>query len=448
MQSSRREIPEAIEPIFPELAPNRPLDLYTGLFEIRLSDKSIILKGDITYRWIPKNQVVFNGELMSKGFDSFPVLGSQAELVINGDVTGSVMITYIGIGSTPLLSGYLISDILLGGDRSITAHHFLFAIPNMTNISGKEFFQKRKNGDDSFKRGRISLTTKDFCVDIDPSDSITTDQKYIRHEGGYAVTHWGRLSFSKPIGFKQMKDVVFPLSMFLSFVTGRRLHVQYIRAIHDNKELWTDYTPYRTTAYKPVTPWYSPPFDDHYQDAWSKFYELWTNDENDRDSLTTLVYWYLLVNTNAGEGEGSLIMAQAALELIYNWMLLERDGLIMGKDSESINASNKMRLVLNRLGVSYEIPTPLTSLLGFCKTDKDLCDGPAAIVRIRNTIVHSSKTKRDLARKMDKEALFDALKLSTWYIELSLLHILDFNGQYLNRCLDKVIYVPWAKDIT
>ncbi|MGB4568690.1 MAG: hypothetical protein WBH96_06955, partial [Dysgonamonadaceae bacterium] len=47
--------------------------------------------------------------------------------------------------------------------------------------------------------------------------------------------------------------------------------------------------------------------------------------------------WYVEANSNAGFSEGSIILAQTALELIYNWWIVENKKIILGKDSENIS---------------------------------------------------------------------------------------------------------------
>ena len=87
-------------------------------------------------------------------------------------------------------------------------------------------------------------------------------------------------------------------------------------------------------------------------------------------------------------------MAQTALELIYNWWIIEKKGLISGKDSESLSASNKLRLVLSQLNVSYSIPQGLSRLEKYANDNQDIIDGPEVIVQIRNAIVSNLLGKR------------------------------------------------------
>lgn len=48
---------------------------------------------------------------------------------------------------------------------------------------------------------------------------------------------------------------------------------------------------------------------------------------------------------------------------------------------------------------------------------------------------------------MDVQAKYQALQLALWYIELSILKILKYEGRYWNRAMEKNEIVPWKEAI-
>ena len=125
--------------------------------------------------------------------------------------------------------------------------------------------------------------------------------------------------------------------------------------------------------------------------------------------------------------------------------------MILGKDSDNISASNKIRLLISQLNISSSIPIAFIELEKFKDTTDNVADAPDSIVYIRNAIVHSQEEKRKKLSAIHYKAKYEALQVYIWYIELTLLCILDFNGDYYNRC-SKEIYaikaeqqVPWKK---
>jgi hypothetical protein len=144
-------------------------------------------------------------------------------------------------------------------------------------------------------------------------------------------------------------------------------------------------------------------------------------------------------------------MAQTALELLYNWFIIENKKLIIGKDSENINASNKIRLLLSQLNINYLVPPKFSHLQQFIDDNIQIIDAPDAVVQIRNAIVHSQEEKRKKLSEIHYLAKHQALQLCIWYVEMSLLAILSYNGKYSNRCSiesyssNTVEDVPWMK---
>lgn len=50
------------------------------------------------------------------------------------------------------------------------------------------------------------------------------------------------------------------------------------------------------------------------------------------------------------------MLAQTALELIYNWWVVVEKKVIIGKDSENISASSNIRLLPAQLNMHYDAP--------------------------------------------------------------------------------------------
>jgi hypothetical protein len=59
------------------------------------------------------------------------------------------------------------------------------------------------------------------------------------------------------------------------------------------------------------------------------------------------------------------IMVQMTLELIYNWLIMERNKLILGNDAENIVAAGRIRLLLLHLKVPTAVPAELTNLSAY-----------------------------------------------------------------------------------
>jgi hypothetical protein len=135
------------------------------------------------------------------------------------------------------------------------------------------------------------------------------------------------------------------------------------------------------------------------------------------------------------------MIAQAGLELVFNWLIIERQNLLVFKTNESISAANKIRLILHQINVDFSIPTGLTHIT----TNKSYKTGPETFVYIRNAIVHQQEEKRKKINELPMMLIYEVFKLGVWYLELSILFILDHHGNYCNRTTTVPLrqLVPW-----
>ena len=83
----------------------------------------------------------------------------------------------------------------------------------------------------------------------------------------------------------------------------------------------------------------------------------------------------------------------------------------------------------------------LTQLSEYAKQKMNALDGPQAITYIRNNIVHPEKDETSIPTEVMGEAYY----LGLLYLEMSLLHRLEYNGQYFDRRHGSLNQVPWSK---
>jgi hypothetical protein len=110
-------------------------------------------------------------------------------------------------------------------------------------------------------------------------------------------------------------------------------------------------------------------------------------------------------------------------------------------------------MFLARAGIPTAIPATMTSLnrygIGKYPRDPEMRTGPIALTDYRNEVVHPDRPRRseDLGWKIG----YEARQLALWYLELALLWICDYQGDYVSRPLKprvigEVNRVPWVED--
>lgn len=264
----------------------------------------------------------------------------------------------------------------------------------------------------------------------------------LKGSGGFGITHVGFLERKDGESFSaaDSEAVLQNLYLFLSFVRGAwsspLLPVGFNQA---GQRVYEDWGIRITTPWEPRSSWFDTHHGEWLAPLYSPFVSLLHCGELGR-SVTNALYWYLRSN-RGGEGAGidsGIILGQAALERITTSYLDEQGYVAPGKD----NAAERLRETFSRLQISAEISDGTPSLLQH--KGSAWKDGPEAITKIRNELVHP---KGRLPFKVGA-VIPDAWRLSQRYVELLILRLAGYEGDHSNRLtarwIGQVEPVPWA----
>lgn len=360
----------------------------------------------------------------------------DVRIFINGNLFGKAWISNIrNSGESSELEGILCGECVLG-DKSVPVTKARFCIPNLRTIYGEPVKQIDKDGP-SLARARLYLKNS-YQILLEKNRKFDKQFKKLKDKGGFQILYQGELEDQqgRPILLGKIQELRQCLGFFLSFINGQRTYPLFFQGLHDDEVVWTDYTPFVVSTYSNVFSWAPSLSSKGFSELWEKFCEFWESDTG-KDFLLTALHWYFEANAVKGYTETRVVIAQIALELLYNYLIVEQDRAILGVDSEKISAANKIRLLLNRVKIKPEIPAKFNALNEYVralekKEKDDIIDG---IVSIRNAIVHSQESKRKNLQSTSSDVMYQALELSTWYIEVALLTILDYSGLFNNRIL-------------
>jgi hypothetical protein len=430
--------------------PNEKINIYTGEINFKINNESTIkANGEIYFKWFPHLKTEFTAELLNQNFDKSILESDKLELIINDNIIGRCYINSQNFGQTHTIKGGFFDKIIFG-DKTLIANNFKFSILNLDDFLGEKIEYLQEFGSKS-SMARIKLQHEKFEIFIDKVLEFKNKYELLKENGGYQILYNGEIKIiKKSFSFEKISNLLNILGHFLSFVSGRKNNPLFLTAIYENEILYQEYTGYANYPYEYRQSWNNSYSTKYLNPLFKNFYDLWNSSKDNEFFLTYIIHWYTEVNCNSGYSEGSLIMAQTALELLYNWLIVENKKLIIGKDSENISASNKMRLLLSQLSISCDVPENFKNLENFRK-DSECSDAVEAIVQIRNAIVHSQEGKRKKLSQIDAMVIYQAVQLCTWYIEMSLLFILKFEDQYSNRCSSQIIQSdkletpPWKK---
>lgn len=427
-----RTYPDIIDVPVEMNQPNEPITIHSGPFDLLQNGKTVGLEGTISFGWFPHIGVRLSGKVVSGNPMTWEDRAPKVQLVVNSLIVGNAYLTNISHGDELEIEGTLIDSVVLG-DKSITVAKVHFGIPNLRYFYGEPV--KRVNDTKvQTSRSRLSFENDDFIIHLDKIEDYVNKHRLLTMTGGYLMLYGGTIESKKDsIAFADLHELIISFSHFLTFVNGRRCCPVILKGMYKDEVVWTDYSGYMSEQFKSVPTW---PCHMHVVGLgglWNKWSEI-AKDELDFDFLKTVAHWYGEANSNVALVEGSLILAQTALELIYNWFVVEQKSILIGADATNISAANKIRILLNQLNTSFEIPASLQHLTTYKNSVTEIADGPECFVRIRNAIVHANEDKRKTLAKIPNMARYEALQLALWYIELAMLKILGFEGRYTNRC--------------
>lgn len=234
------------------------------------------------------------------------------------------------------------------------------------------------------------------------------------------------------------------LHLFLSFARGGDCGVTLIAGDDENgRQAWEQWGTYSTYPWFHLSSWLDHRHDNHValSEAFPGFLRIvgqmtYAPD----DPVRVALYWYLRSNESSALQAG-IILTQAALER------LARQLSPMEKYKPSDNAAGRIRAVLKETGIDPIIPQCCKELRAVVPIGS-LCDGPEILTKIRNDLVHA-----EMRTNVSLEAYLEARDLGQWYVELLLLRLFEYEGQYANRLaykyegIWKPEVVPWTRDI-
>lgn len=440
----------AISPILTTEKPNEKIIIYDGEFKLKNSkSESLIIKGEIYFKWFPHIGPKFKGEVQDNELTISVFSEEKFNLEIHGNVVSECYISNQNIGELHTISGGFNNEIILG-DKSLTSQKFKFSLLNFEDYLGESIKYETERGV-TYSRARMLLSNEKFEILIDKDINYKSKYSLLKEDGGFTILYNGEVNILKgSFDYIQISDLMEILGNFLSFVCGKRNTPLFLSAIHEEKILYQDFTGYYNHPYEYRPSWSNTYTTEYLNSLFQNFYKLWKSNPDNKFFLQSIIHWYTEINCNRGYPEGSLILAQTALELLYNWLIIENKKLILGKDTENLSASNKIRLLISHLSISYEVPTKFNRLEKYRK-DSKLADAVESIVQIRNAIVHSQEEKRKKLSEIDSMTIYESVQLCLWYIELSILYILEFESKYSNRCSKELVKsykleaTPWKK---
>jgi len=418
--------------------PNEDVQILKGIYEIRQFQQKVIVKGSIKFVWFPMVKIIFEGEVID-GREARLSHHHDLELIVNNQSIAIGKLYYRSFGddiNPYFLEGHSFRCLI--GESNIPVNECNFSLANLREWYGGEVIDTATG---MVINGRITFNDDLYAITLDKMPNFSQLHGQLHSKGGFTILYSGKIIKKEGVFLpEEIRDFNFCLAHFLYFMNGQRTAPLFIAGIVKNSTIWMDYPSHSIQQYKKTHSWSEHKAFNDVSELWLVFRDLWKSPV-DKDFLMTVLHWYVEANAGSAFVEGSIILAQTALELVFNWLIVENKKMITKKDAKKQSAASKIKVLLKVLGASFSIPPNDIELANINKID----NGPEAFVLIRNALVHGDLNKRrNILMQIDSQAKFQALKLGIWYIELSLLYILGYNDTYFNTAFHQNEKVPWA----
>jgi hypothetical protein len=139
-------------------------------------------------------------------------------------------------------------------------------------------------------------------------------------------------------------------------------------------------------------------------------------------------------------------VACTGLELLA-WAVLQRQQWLTRDGLSRLRASGLVRLLLQWAGIPVQLPAHFGALAARRGRIGHFA-GPELLLEVRNSLVHPPKRIEE-PDWPDRDELLEAWQLATWYLELAILRVLGYQGEYVSRLrlggwIGDTELVPWS----
>lgn len=444
----------ALRPLFNQSAPDAPITVIESDSVLIVDDETVSGRVEIKFECLPRPEFAFEFRT-SEPFPfkfvfiepeaaelKFTALGREHSIkprLIGRSVRGE---------NTTLTGDFVMAGsggFIHGPSPPQTLVFHLFSFPE---ILGEPI---RENGRSSGGwLGSVEFGDHEFGIRIDQLQDKEKCVASARARGQLRLSHVGHVIKHNGERFEdsEVERVLDKLHTFLTFCRGAMAGPQLVGGIDDSGTCLLDLIPRTYVRRSHPNNWLHSQACEGFQvfDSLSKL----VDDPASSEMLWHVIYWYAHANVPGQAVEGSIILAQAALETLACWLLVEVDKSLSPGGFEKLSAADRLRLLVSHYAHLVDVPSHFESLVKFAK-EFNHQDGAASITDARNCLIHPTAKNRERARRLTARGKYEVLQLALCYIELCILRLLNYDGQFFNRCpanastFERLDFVPWHR---
>ena len=425
---------EAISSLYLTYGIDEDIVIYEGNFCIYL-DKLYKCKGRIYYKISPPVSINFEAKILGyKNLESLKEDYFEGIIEIHGYQPFSVNINNI---QKNYLDGYVNNGIIKSKNRYVDYVDF-----NILNFDKKQGSLIKYM--DKLFAGRIKFEVKGYEVVVDKRYDYRKElYEKLQFKNGNIITHVGRIKRKDNKPFKSTKvfKLIDEISDSLSFIAGRYIGICNLMGYKEDKNTFRLWRESLNTPFKYVPTW-SDTIANHRNIE--KYMNLMCEKLHDSyygPALKHVIDWYVDSINNISI-ENNVVSLQIALETLSYVVIVEKNKCLTDLEFEKNTASDNIRKLLELCSIYYgKDELKLFNDYIYYKFN----DGIDIFTYFRNNVVHP--TRKAKRANLTVEDMWNILQIGTRYVELVVLYIINYKGEYSNRlndrCYGEVEVVPW-----
>ncbi|MDJ0533304.1 MAG: hypothetical protein QNJ70_12535 [Xenococcaceae cyanobacterium MO_207.B15] len=447
--------PPALRPIYTTNQPNQNILLYEGSLEIssNINHHKVQTQGSgkLEYVWFPNPCIQFSFSNQEPHINDISIakLNNQPIYLTLVDIEVSSIDIFITSSSSGGSNGTFVfgrvkDAIVQGSDEDLT--YILFHVVNFHNFIGRPTSILEQDSGSKLME-RLVFETDEWRITLDQLETTTDNVKSLNAQGGYAITHVGKLEKSDGSTFsgEEAREFFKIFADFLSFARGFYISVILLIGYDvQGNQIWEYWEEQGGDFWRSINSWCPKPYGNQLAKVFSGFLSWWHNwEESERVALN----WYLEANYNP-LAEQNILIAQIALDLIAWVFLVEKNQFLSKTRFNQLKTVGRLRELFSKLSIPLDIPTygNLLEDLRQLVSQEQWMDSSQTLNKVRNAIVHPEPQKRNLIYSSTSMAKIGTAYLGLWYLELTLLAMFKYQESYSNRLdKDNLTKVPWSK---
>jgi hypothetical protein len=279
--------------------------------------------GEINFCWFPERR--FEASLDVKwvssagGGDIFPLWrwgidkDHEVRLEFADGSTGPRLVSlgYQKVGTEISISGTL--DMDEDGffyEGATAADTIRFHIPNGANL-----LISNSGGDQEVYSLLPTLESDTWKISLEPTADARATVEALEAASGFAITQLAEMKRSDggDISASDALDVLDAIAWFLSFINADWVGPILPVGFKGGKRVWDLWHAWKTAPWHPRVTWINQYYLGHSDELFPKFMARWMVPRW-REVLRTVIHWYIEAGRQAGGVEGSIVIAQTALE--------------------------------------------------------------------------------------------------------------------------------------